>query len=482
MNEDNTLDIAVVGGGIAGLAIAYYLQQQSRAAGQALRLAVLEQEGRPGGKLITDRVDGFVVDGGPDSFATATGDVDALCRELGLDDELIAAAAAQGKPHILSGGRVHPPPEGLQGIVPCDLGGVARSSLFSAGGKLRIARELTLPAGGTDDDESMAVFVRRRFGQEAVEKLAFPLLATAYLGDPEWLSMRATFPEYLDLEARHGSLIRGCRAAHPAGVEPAGTGAPAARQSFREGMGTLAERLAARLDPGCLRLNQTISHLRRPLRPEGPYRLETPEGRVVAARLVILALPAPVAASLLGSAARELAAELRQIRYLSSATVVLGYRPGEMSATLPGTGLVRAARESIPLLACSWTSAQFPGHAPPGATLIRAIVGGDKGAPAIDLPDIELSTLVRAELGRILGVTALPGLSRVFRWRLANPQYNTGHLARVARLEALVAAQLPGLFLAGSAYRGIDIAANIREARQLAAQVLGSLGAPGPAD
>src|SRR5690348_9493412 len=165
---DNILDVAVVGGGLAGLSTAYFLQQQARAAGQSLRLVVLEQETRPGGKLITDRVDGFVMEGGPDSFRPEPPDAVALCRDLGLADELISSNDAQNRIYVLFGGKLHPLPAGLTGIVPTDRGALARGSLLSPMGKLRMAREVSQASPAVADDESIATFVYRHFGQEAV--------------------------------------------------------------------------------------------------------------------------------------------------------------------------------------------------------------------------------------------------------------------------------------------------------------------------
>jgi oxygen-dependent protoporphyrinogen oxidase len=472
---DNTLDVAVVGGGLAGLATAYFLQQQARAAGRPVRLGVLEQEARPGGKVITDRVDGFVIDGGPDSFGPEPPDALALSRDLGLDDQLIGSAGAQNRIYVLAGGKLHAPPAGLVGIVPTDRGALARSGLLGAMGKLRMAREVSLASQPATEDESIAAFVYRRFGQEAVDKLARPLLASPFLGEPEWLSMRLLFPDYLDLEREHGSLIHGMQARRqpaPSGPDVAPGADHPAFLSFRGGMHTLIEGLVAHLDPDSLQLGRTITQISRAAYADAPYTLRTKEGRGYSARRVVLAVPAPVAANLLPDRAAALAAALRQIRYLSSATVALGYRKDEVGHPLDGFGFAAAAREQTPLLTCTWTSTKFPDHAPAGHVLVRAVVAGSAGAPALDLLDLELTGLVRAELGRILGLNATPVVERVYRRRLANPQYDTGHLARVARLEALAADHLPGVYLAGSAYRGIDGAATVREARQATEQIL----------
>jgi oxygen-dependent protoporphyrinogen oxidase len=452
--------VAVVGGGLAGLVAAYYLRRARP--DDPARVVVLEQEPAFGGKLVTDRVEGFVIDGGADSFRGDEAAL-ALCRDLGLADTLVAASAACERVYIFAGGKLHLLPPGMAGAVPTDLGAFAGSSLLSIAGKLRLARDLRLPAAPPVEDETIAAFIRRRLGQEAVDKLAHPIMAAPYAGDPTWLSMQATYPEYLAAERAHGSLIRGMRA-------------PVARHGDRvtpaAGMGAIVEALVTALGPETLRAGAGVARIIRPSEAQAPYRLRLKDGETLTARRIVIATPAPAAAVLLADIAPTLAAELSQIRYVSSVTVALGYRAADVGRAFDGCGWQAAGGERTPLLACSWISNAFPDRAPSGHVLLRGLVSGATGAAVVDLFDAEITALVRAELGAILGLQAAPVVSRLYRWRGGNPQYGVGHLARVQRMESLAAAQAPGVHVTGSALYGVGVAAVIAAARATADRTL----------
>jgi protoporphyrinogen/coproporphyrinogen III oxidase len=454
------VDVAVVGGGLAGLATAFYLRRARPA--DPPRVVVLEQEPTLGGKLVTDRVDGFIIDGGADSFRADEGALD-LCRDLGIGDTLVAASAACERVYIFAGGKLHLLPPGMAGAVPTDLGAFAGSRLLSIAGKLRLTRDLRLPAAPPVEDESIAAFIRRRLGQEAVDKLAQPIMAAPYAGDPTWLSMQATYPEYVAAERAHGSLIRGMRA-------------PVARRAERvspaAGMGAIVEALIGAIGPENLRAGAGVAHITRGSEAQAPYRLRLKDGETVPARRIVIATPASAAAVLLTDVAPTLAAELSQIRYVSSVAVALGYRAADVGRAFDGCGWQAAAGERTPLLSCAWISNAFPDHAPAGHVLLRGLVSGATGAAVVDLFDAEITALVRAELGAILGLQAAPVVSRLYRWRGGNPQYGVGHLARVQRMESLAATQAPGVYLTGSALYGVGVAEVIAAARGVAERAL----------
>ncbi|HMA38391.1 MAG TPA: protoporphyrinogen oxidase [Chloroflexia bacterium] len=473
------VDVAVVGGGLAGLATAYYLLPPAPA-GRAHSVVVLEQAARPGGKVVTARDGGFVIEGGPDSFITQKADAYTLCQELGLGDQLIGTNDARRKTYVLAGGRLHRLPEGLLLIVPTRAGPLLRSGLFSPAGKLRLALDLLLPCRRATGDESLAAFAGRRLGQEAVDKLVTPLLAGIYTGDPAGLSLQATFPQLAELERRQRSLILGMRARQR--EAPAAPAAAAGRPTstflaLRDGMQGLVDALAAHLGPEVIRTGRQVASLARDT--GGRYRLHLTDGTTVTAAQVVLATPAAVAAALVAPLDAALAAGLRAIRTVSSATISLGYRAADLARPLDGFGFVVAAREPTPLLACTWTSSKFDHRAPPEHVLLRAFVGGARDEARAALPDAELVRQVRAELARLLGIRAAPVLTRIYRWPAANPQYAVGHLDRVAQLEARAAQAMPGLFLTGSAYRGVGLPDCIKNARQTAAQVTRSQATPG---
>jgi oxygen-dependent protoporphyrinogen oxidase len=440
---------------------------------------VFECEARPGGKIVTDRPDGFVVEGGPDAFITQKPDAYELCRELGLSDRLIGTNDARRKVYVLAGGRLHPLPEGVRLIAPTRLGPFLRSSLISPRGKLRMGLDLLLPGRPAPGDESLAAFVRRRLGREALDKLGEPMLAGIHVGDPARLSLRATFPQLAELERRHGSLIRGTRATRPAPPDP---NRPATMfLALREGMADLPATLAAHLGPAVVHTGVEVVRMVRTGSGAGArFRLHLGSGKQIAARQVVIATPAPIAAGLVAAEAPNLAAALRTIRYVSSATVSLGYRAADLPRPLDGFGFVVAARERTSLLACTWSSTKFDDRAPQDHVLLRAFVGGAHHEELVDLPDADLLALVREELRAIMGITAPPVVSRIFRWPQANPQYDVGHLERVARIESLAAA-LPGLYLTGSAYRGVGIPDCVRGAKETATRVAAALRAQAPA-
>jgi oxygen-dependent protoporphyrinogen oxidase len=472
------IEVAIIGGGISGLSTAYYLQQVTQSDPHTPTVIVFERDARPGGKIVTDRSDGFVIEGGPDAFITQKPEAYQLCRALGLGDRLIGTNDGRRKVYVLAGGRLHTLPEGVRLVAPTRLAPFLRSSLISPLGKLRMGLDLLLPGRPVPGDESLAAFVRRRLGREALDKLGEPMLAGIHVGDPARLSLRATFPQLVELERRHGSLIRGTRAARPAPPDP--NRPPPTFLALREGMAELPAALAAHLRPAVVYTGvEVVRMVRTGAGDGGGYRLYLGSGEQITARQVVVATPAPVAARLVAAEAPDLATALGAIRYVSSATISLGYRAVDLSRPLDGFGFVVAARERTRLLACTWTSTKFDDRAPQDHVLLRAFVGGAQHEELADLPDAALLALVREELQSIMGITAAPVVSRIFRWPKANPQYDVGHLERVARIESRAAAQ-PGLYLTGSAYRGVGIPDCVRGAKATATRVAATLHAQAP--
>jgi oxygen-dependent protoporphyrinogen oxidase len=447
-------DVVVVGGGIAGLTAALALHEAGR------DTLLLESSPRYGGVIRTETTGGFVIEAGPDSILAQKPEGLALCRALGLADRLIPTNPEVRTIFVLHGGRLHALPEGMMLAVPTRIGPFLRSGLFSWPGKLRMGLDLVLPRGRGADDESIASFVRRRFGGEAVERLGEPLMAGIHAGDPERLSIRATFPRFVDLEARHRSLIRGMWAAPGRG--PA-TGS--AFYSLSGGLATLVEALVARLPAARHRTGAAVTRLER---REGAFRAGLADGTAVSAKAVILALPAPAAAPLIAPLSSEAKGLLESIPFASSATVALGYRREDVAHRLDGYGLIVPRGEGLRCTACTFVSTKFPGRAPAGHVLLRAFLGGTRDPDVLGLSDADLVALVRRELGPVLGLRGAPGLERVYRWPRATPQMEVGHLARMARLDAIVAG-LPGLFLAGAGLRGTGLPDTIADGQRAAA-------------
>jgi protoporphyrinogen/coproporphyrinogen III oxidase len=447
----DVLDVVVIGGGIAGLAAAYELQRRGR------RVRVLEAAERTGGVIVTERPAGWVVDGGPDSILVQKPAAVALCRELGLADRLVSTLQPRTA-YVMRDGYLHPIVEGSFLGFPVRISALARSSLFTVGGKLRMACEPFVPAARGDEDESIASFVRRRFGEEAVDYLAEPLLAGIHAGDVDRLSMRALFPRLVEAERQAGSVIRSFRALR---VTPAPQGAFV---SLPGGTGELVDALTAALAPDTVVVSARVTELRR----AGEFTLESAAG-TAHAKAVILGVPAYAAAGLLRGFDTTLAGLCDAIPYASTATVALGYRRDQVAHPMRGSGFVVPRVEYSPLLAATWVSSKWPGRAPEGHVLLRGFLGGGRDPHRLDRSDEELVTEVRDALTETMGISGDPLFSRLFRFTRRSPQYEVGHTARVAAIEKR-AASIPGLFLAGSGFRAIGIPDCIADGREAAAR------------
>ncbi len=464
--------LVVVGGGIAGLAAAHRAVELARERGIALELTLLEARERLGGTIATERMGGFLVEAGPDSFLSEKPWALALCKRLGVEDRLTRTDDRFRKVYVWRAGRLHPLPDGFQLLAPTRLAPFLRSPLFSWPGKLRMALDLVLPRGGADD-ESLGAFVRRRLGREALERVAQPLVAGIYTADPDDLSLAATLPRFLELEKRERSILLALWRAARTAPQPGTSGARwSLFVTFKEGMEELVATLAARLPVGAALVKHPVTGVER--RGEA-WRVDIDASGPMAADRVILATETHVAARLLRYVDPSLATLLGEIPYASSATISLGYRHADVPHALDGFGFVVPRVEGRALLACTFSSVKYPGRAPAGHVLLRCFVGGALDERILELDDASLARRARDELGQALGIKAEPVLTRLFRWPAAMPQYHVGHLARVETIERRLAG-LPGLRLAGGAYRGVGIADCIRAGEDAAERALGAVG------
>ena len=444
-------DVAVVGGGISGLAAAYELQRRG------LNVCVLEGAARAGGVICTDRFDGWVVDGGPDSILVQKPAAVALCRELGIADRLVSTLPPRTA-YILRDDRLHRIAEGSFLGFPLDARSLARSSIFSIGGRLRMACELFMPRRGGDEDESIGTFVRRRFGEEAVDYLAEPLLAGIHAGDVDRLSTQALFPRLLEAERHSGSVLRAFRAMR---ARPSPQGAFV---SFPGGTGELVDALLGALTPGTVRTSTRVLEIHR----HATYRAETHDGPVQA-KALILAVPAYVTGSLLRVFDTSIASLAEAIPYASTATVAVGYERSQVAHPLEGSGFVVPRVERSPLLAATWVTSKWPHRAPDGHVLLRGFLGGGRDPRRLDATDEELISMAVDELTQRLEIKGAPLFQRLFRWTKQSPQYEVGHLQRVATIERQLAA-IPGMFITGSGFRAIGIPDCIADGRETAAK------------
>jgi oxygen-dependent protoporphyrinogen oxidase len=479
--------IAIVGSGIAGLAAAYRLQQTA----PGLAITLIESNNRLGGKITTDRVDGFVIEGGPDTFLSYKPRGLGLCKELGLEDRLHGTNEKIRCTYVMRGSKLYELPEGLTGLIPSRFGPMIKTGLISPLGKLRMGLDYFIPPRSPDGDESLADFVGRRLGRELYDRMIEPLMSGIYAGDGEQLSLAATFPQLRDTELKYGSLVKGMLAAKrkPApprsdpltgagGANPRapGTGRKwAAFLTLTTGLAEIVEALETKLTGVDIRLGRSvvsIGHVwRSSLRANVTYTLILDSGESLQADGVILATPAYVTADLVSKLDPEMASALRAIPYSSTATVSVAYPLSDVPRPLDGYGYVIPSAEGHDILACTWTSSKFPHRAPEGYGLIRAFIGRAGQESALEKTDEELVRLVRDELRAVLGITAGPLLHRVFRWPKAMPQYTLGHLDRLAVIDKRLA-EHPGLYLAGNGYRGIGIPDCIASGEAAATQAL----------
>ncbi len=449
--------VAIVGGGIAGLTAAHTLARRG------IPFTLIEAGPRFGGVIRTERKGGFLLEGGPDSILAQKPEGIALCRELGLGDRLVPTNQNQRAVFVLHRRRLHPLPEGMMLAVPTRVLPFLRSRLFSWPGKLRMGLDLVIPPRPSNGDESIGDFLRRHFGQEAVDRLGEPLLAGIHAGDPERLSIRATFPRFAELEARHGSLVRGLWAAPRPAPQP-GAPAPAAFYSLAGGLVDLVDALVKRLPAEQLLKDAPLVSLTR----NGPgYTLGLAGGETVGARAVIVAAPGPRIAPVLAPIVPEAAKALRAVPFASSATVLLGFRRPDVAHPLDGYGMVVPQSEGLRTSACSFFSTKFPGRAPEGHVLLRGFLGGTRDPGVLALSDDELVGLVRREMGPVLGLGGAPVMARVFRWPEGTPQLEVGHMDRMAEVERGLAA-VPGFFLTGAGVRSTGIPDSVADATRAA--------------
>ncbi|HEV3109280.1 MAG TPA: protoporphyrinogen oxidase [Candidatus Binataceae bacterium] len=460
--------VVVIGGGIAGLAAAHRLTELAREDADPIQVTLLERSGRVGGPIETVCERGFVIECGADSFISEKPWALALARRLGLEAELIPTGEMR-RTMIVCRGRLTDIPAGFNLLAPINLLPMFKSPILSLRGKLRLALELMLPRRVADADESIAGFVTRRMGREVLERLAQPLAAGIYTGDPAALSIEATLPRFAELESHYGSVIRGLKEVQKKISARDASGARwSLFLSFKGGMQTIIDALARELG-GAIRLETGVQSLTAPA-PHTKWRVALREGTVLEADGVICAARAGDAAGMVESFDGELGASLRRIEYSSAATVTLAYQESDFPQTPRSFGFVVPAAERRKIIAGSFSSVKFAGRAPDGCVLMRVFMGGVLQKEVMALGDDEMVATAREEITALLGVNAAPILTRVARWVDSMPQYAVGHLSLVAEIEQR-AAKLEGFALAGAAYRGVGVPDCVHSGEQAAEAV-----------
>ncbi len=465
--------VVVVGGGVAGLAAAHRLKEVA----PELDVTLVEAKDRLGGTIRSERVDGYVIDRGPDSIITDKPSALKLAERLGLQERIIRTQDAYRGAYVVAHGRLVPVPEGFALLAPSAWWPLMSSSILSWSGKLRAAGDLVLPRGPEVADESLGGFVARRLGPEMLERLAQPMVGGIYGTAPDVLSLEATMPRFRTLERKNRSVALGLMRGVARMKKSKGAkdhAAMGARYglfiSFDGGIEVLTDAIAERF-AGEVRLDTPVRALVR--RGDG-FALKLDEGRELLADGVILATAAHVSARLVEPEDARLSQHLDAIPYGSSVTVALAYRRDEIPHPLDAFGFVVPTLEGRNLMACTWSSVKWPGRAPEGMVLLRGFLGGEGRDHAADLDEESLLADCRRELKRLMGIVAEPSLVRVDRHREVMPRYRVGHLVRAEQIEARVAA-LPRLELAGGFTRGVGIPDSVKSGEAAAESLAAEL-------
>lgn len=458
----NTLahSVAIIGGGIAGLSAAWYCQQQG------IDYTLIEASNRWGGKIHTEQVElaGYneplVIETSPDGFVSRKPWAMELIQQLGLEDQIIQVNKLPERIYILSGRRLIPIPKGIHLLVPTDFPPFLESPLFSMRNKLRILVEMFVPPKNDDQDESVAQFITRRLGAEAVDKLGEPLLAGVYNAEADKQSILATFPSYRKIEAEYGSLIRGMRM-----TKSQNSSSPLV--SLKNGMGQLIDALVEQLT-GELILGESVDMIRQGSEMVR-YTIDLANNQSISAQHVILATSADVAASLLNNLTPDAAERLTQLRQEGVGSISLAYPNAEVYHPMDAYGVVIPSSEVRRIDGITWTSNKWDHRAPDDVVLIRVFFGGPHTRAMLNRSDDELLSIVRGELRDIMGIITEPLYHHITRLPKGYPQYDVGHLDRVAAIES----KLPDeIYVTGSPYRGLGLPDVIHQSQQLAAKIM----------
>ncbi|MFQ5585701.1 MAG: protoporphyrinogen oxidase [Thermodesulfobacteriota bacterium] len=476
--------VVIIGAGISGLSTALSLEEEAAKRGVALEITLIERNKRVGGNIMTERADGFLIEGGPDCFLSEKPWAMELCRKIGLGEKLLTTNEKNKKTFVLSRGKLHELPEGVILMVPTKITPLLFSRLLSLRGKLRMGLEFFIPRKKGNRDESLGDFVRRRLGQEALDKIAEPLVAGVHAGDPDTMSVRASFPKFVEMETEYGSMIRGMlarmrqmregrKSAGKAGTPKGGAKRPKVTMfmTLKEGLSELVDTIVSRFTMTTIKMSLTVKEV---CAQSTGYAVRIEGGETIDCDAVIIAAPAYAASAIIKGLDRDLSERLLTIPYVSTATVSLGYKKRDVKHPLNGFGFVVPKTENRRIMAASWVSVKFKHRAPTNSVLIRCFVGGAKNEELVFRSDEEIIRMVRDELRDIMGIVAEPVVVRLFRWHKAMPQYTIGHLDRIKMIEESTGSH-PGLYLTGGAYGGIGISDCVRMGGETAVKVMDHL-------
>ncbi|WP_077617181.1 protoporphyrinogen oxidase [Bacillus sinesaloumensis] len=460
--------VVVIGGGITGLTVAYYLQKEAREKGLDINCTLLEASHRLGGKVQTIEKDGFVIERGPDSFLARKKSASRLVNEVGLGDKLVNNTA--GKSYVLVNGKLHPMPGGSIMGIPTQIGPFITTGLFTPIGKLRAAMDFVLPRTPGGADQSLGQFFRRRLGDEVVENLIEPLLSGIYAGDIDQLSLMSTFPQFYQVEQKYRSLILGMKQTTPPKPKPSGETKSAPKGQFltvTTGLQSFIDAIEAKLEPGTVFKGIKVEGI---VKEPEQYVIKLNSGENIIADSVVVATPHHVTQSIFNQ--YPFFDSFKEMPSTSVATVAMAFPEEAIKKDIDGTGFVVSRNNDYIITAVTWTHKKWPHTTPKGKVLLRCYVGKAGDEAIVDQSDEEIIKVVLDDLNKTMAITDQPEFSIVTRWKDAMPQYTVGHKDRIANVKENVAEQLPGVFLAGSSYEGLGLPDCIDQGEEAVKQVL----------
>lgn len=459
--------VIVVGGGITGLATAYYLQKEAREKALPIKIKLIEASDRLGGVISTEKRGGFTIERGPDSIIARKKSALRLIEEVGLQDKIISNTA--GKSYIYARGKLHTMPEGSFMGIPTKVTPFALSGLFSPLGKLRAAGDFILPKGEPAADQSLGAFFRRRLGNEIVDNMIDPLLSGIYAGDIDELSLMALFPNFYEIEQKHRSLVIGLNKSMP---QPSKTAkkAPSKKGMFislSTGLEELVHQVENRLEAGTVLKGTAVEKVEKTL---SGYQIKLSTGAIEQADSVVIATEHYHAKKILSDYA--FMEPFEHMPSNSVANVAMAFPKSAIERDIDGTGFLVSRNSDFRITACTWTHKKWPGTSPENMALLRCYVGKPDDQEAVDLSDEEIVDLVLKDLNKTMNITAKPEFHIVTRWRKSMPQYTVGHLEKMAKVKKQLNEELPGVYLAGGSFEGVGIPGCIDQAEAAVKKVI----------
>lgn len=459
--------LAIIGGGITGLAAAYYANQAIKEQNLPLEVKLYEASSRLGGKIKTDYHKGFVIEQGPDSFLARKTSAAKLIDDLGLEEQLVRNRTGQA--FVLNDDKLYKIPKGTAMGIPISFEAFS-SDLFSTSAKLRTVFDLVLPRSERGADQSVGNFFKRRLGKETVERLIEPLLSGIYAGDLDQLSLMATFPQFYKMEQNTRSLMIGMRNSRGRGKKKQTLEVKEQQGHFMtllNGLQSMVNAIEAKLPKGSVKKNTAVSRIDK---SEHGYELRLENGESVSAEAVISTVPHDSSQTFLPDLPflRPMAAA----KPTTVATIALGFSEDQVKLNYDGTGFVVSRTAGFKITACTWTHKKWPHTVPDGKVSLRCYVGKPGDESIVDQDDDDLIDMVLQDLRRVIRIEGDPEYVKVSRWHRAMPQYVVGHLQWLNNLRKQAAIQLPGMFFGGASYGGVGLPDCIDQGKQAVEEAL----------